>query len=79
MKVNGKEIEGIGFAYDGCHKIYVLANEEEKRQAQMAGYEIHNLHNLPKIWELSCSLRFISTWSLTDYYVLQGEQAVFEL
>ena len=29
MKVNGKEVKGIGIAYDGCHKIYII--EDEKR------------------------------------------------
>ncbi len=77
MKVNGKEIKGIGFAFDGCHKIYVVANEEERWQAKIAGYEMHDLHDLPKIWYMGCPLRFISTWSLTDYYVHQGEQATF--
>ena len=24
MKINGKQVTGNKFAYDGCHKIYIL-------------------------------------------------------
>lgn len=30
IKVNGQEIEGKEFAYDGCHKIYVIEDDEEE-------------------------------------------------
>lgn len=28
MKINGKEVIGKSFAYDNCHKIYVLEDGE---------------------------------------------------
>ncbi len=77
MKVNGKEIKGIGFAFDGCHKIYVVKDKQQAEQARGNGYEIHCLSELPQVWTNACPLRFISTWDLTDYYVHQSEQAVF--
>lgn len=77
MKVNGKEIKGIGFAFDGCHKIYVVKNKQQAQQAQESGYYTYQMHHLPHMWANACPLRFISTWDLTDYYVHQSEQAVF--
>lgn len=79
MKVNGKTIKGIGYAFDRCHKIYILADLAEWKQAKEYGFECWALKTLPKVWEYTCPLRFISTWSLTDYYVEQGENAVFEM
>lgn len=79
MKVNGKEIKGIGFAFDGCHKIYILRDEQQAEQAREWGYDICNLSELQTVWRISCPLRFISSWDLTEYYVHQGEQAVFTM
>ena len=78
MKVNGKKINGIGFAFNGCHKIYIVANKKEWNEAIANGYKCYSLRGLQAAWNDSCPLRFISTWSLTDYYVPQGEQATFE-
>ncbi len=78
MKVNGKTIRGIGFAYNGCHKFYILANMNEWKTAKEYGFQCHSLRSLQRLWNASCPLRFISTWNLSDYYVEQGEQAVFE-
>lgn len=78
MKVNGKEIVGEQIAYDGCHKIYVVANDEEAQKATSYGYGLMPISELPYIWSISCGLRFISPWNLNGYYVKQGEEAVFE-
>ncbi len=78
MKVNGQTIKGIGFAFDGCHKIYIVANEAESNEAKEMGYQIYPLNRLPGVWRDTCPLRFISSWDLTTYYVKQDEQAEFE-
>ncbi len=76
MKVNGKVIKGIGFAFDGCHKIYIVANETDANEAKEMGYRIYPLDRLPYIWRDSCPLRFISSWDLSTQYVRQYEQQV---
>ena len=76
MKINGKEIKAEMFAYDGCHKIYLLKNEDEESEAFHCGYDILSIENLRSIWEKSCYLRFISTWDLTECVVEQGEENV---
>ena len=40
MKVNGQTIVGEKFAYDGCHKMYVLETEQEEQEAIKFGYEL---------------------------------------
>ncbi len=80
MKINGKEIVGIGFAYDGCRKFYIIANEKEKKEAIFYGFEIHPLNKkeMEKLWKISCPLRYIGRYDLTEYYARFGEDAVFE-
>ena len=79
MKINGREVVGDKFAYEGCHKMYVLKNDQEVAEATEAGYEIHPIEELEEVYEDSCDLRFISPWDLDGYYVKQFENAVFEL
>ena len=78
MKVNGYEITQEMFAYDGCHKIYLIDSPSEQREAMENGYEIHHISELETIFEQSCGLRFISTWDLIEYPVPQFEPANFE-
>lgn len=78
MKVNGIEILGDRFAYDGCHKIYICECISEEEEAEELGYEILPIEVLEETWENSCPLRFISSWDLERKYVLQDEEAEFE-
>lgn len=78
MLINGKKVIGDYFAYDGCHKMYVCKNLQEVREAQEMGYTVYPIWILPEIYAESCPLRFISPFDLSDYYVQQCEEAVFE-
>ena len=78
MLINGKKVIGDYFAYDGCHKMYVCKNLQEVREAQEMGYTVYPIGILPEIYANSCPLRFISPFDLSDYYVQQCEEAVFE-
>ena len=78
MKVNGIEIIGSKFAYDGCHKIYIIEDEVDERKALELGYDIFIMDELEDAWNNSCELRFISNWKLNKYYVKQFENATFE-
>ena len=64
-------------AYDGCHKIYICEDDEDLKEAKEYGYQIHELDELKTLFEKSCPLKFIYNWSLTEYYVGQGEDAKF--
>ena len=64
------QIEGAkGIAFDGCHKIYVLMDDEQMSQMKAWGYdplisasemsETDMAHQLQEWYEESCGLRFI--------------------
>ena len=79
MKINGKETQAKSFAYDGCHKIYLLENEEEWEDALSNDYDVYPISMLQEKFYRSCSLRFISPWNLDKRnYVNQFEEAEFE-
>lgn len=52
------------FAYDGCHKIYIIENEEEKQKAQELKYAIIPIEELENVYYSSCPLRFVDFWNL---------------
>ena len=78
MKINGQEVVGESFAYDGCHKIYVIESIRDREDAKGSGYDIYPIKELKKKYNCSCGLQFISNWSLTKSYVNQLEDAEFE-
>lgn len=79
MKINNQETEAKKFAYDGCHKIYLIEDEADEKTAMEYEYKFFPIEELQKTYENSCSLRFISNWKLSKQYVKQFEQAVFEV
>ena len=78
VKINGKVVSGIGVGFEGCHKIYILENEEDKKLLIDYGYEIYKLKQLKDIWECSCPLRFISSVDLKTTFVEQCSNATIE-
>ncbi len=79
IKINNLDISNINkFAYDGCHKIYLIEDKEDEKQAIETGYLILDIEKLFEVWCESCSLRFINNWKLTKHYVKQFEKANFE-
>ncbi len=77
MKVNNKEIKGNEFAYDGCHKIYIIEDLEDKVNAIELEYDILPITELKNTFINSCDLRFINNWKLNTIYVAQFEKAIF--
>ena len=64
MKINNKEVEFKKIAYDGCHKIYLIQDEKDEKEALEYGYDFYDSTKLKELWDESCPLRFISTWKL---------------
>lgn len=52
------------FAYDGCHKIYILEDDDDLIEAQDLDYRILPIEKIENTYNLSCPLKFISTWKL---------------
>lgn len=78
LKINGKEVLGKEFAYDGCHKIYIIEDKEDREQAKEFGYSFYPISDLQSAYENSCELKFINNWKLDKTYVGQFENATFE-
>lgn len=76
MRINGKEITAKKFAFDGCHKIYLLDTTAQATEARLSGYRIHSIAKLKEAYNGSCGLKFISDWAL-ESYVSQFEEAIF--
>lgn len=64
------------FAYDGCHKIYIIEDDNDLRDAQETGYDILHIQELENTYNTSCPLRFISNWKLSKRYVKQCEDNI---
>ena len=79
MKINGLEVKGNKFAYDDCHKIYIIEDEDDIKEAKEIGYDIYDIKYIKEVFDYSCPLRFISNWKLNKGYVSQFENAEFEI
>ena len=77
LLINGIPVTGKKFAYDGCHKIYVIEDDEDLMQAEKAMYKIYPIKDIEACYENSCDLRFISNWKLNTFYANQFEKATF--
>ena len=77
MIINGLATNAIEFAYDGCHKIYLIEDDTDKKEALNDDYDILPISVLEEIYENSCELRFIHNWKLNKTFVAQFETAIF--
>lgn len=73
--INNYEFEASYFAYDGCHKIYILEDESDESEALDYGYEILPINLLKEKYNESCDLKFIRNWKLDKLYARQFENA----
>ena len=78
MRINGQETKAKEFAYDGCHKIYLIESENDRAAAEDCEYDILPISSLKKTFNKSCGLQFISNWKLSKHFVNQFEDAYFE-
>lgn len=78
MIINNNKVIGDKFAYDGCHKIYIIEDKNDFDDAIDYGYKIYDIKDLKKAYDDSCSLKFISNWKLTKAYARQFQECNFE-
>ena len=75
ITINNKKVNGHKFAYDGCHKIYIIENDEDLKEAENLKYDIYDINKLKEIYNESDRLRFIYNWECNEHYCYQGEFA----
>lgn len=76
LKINGVPIYANEFAYGDRYKLYILEDDEDKRQALGLDYDIKSIDEIEETYNNSCDFKFISTWKL-EPIVGQFEKAVF--
>lgn len=82
--INEKEVKGDKFVWDNCHKIYIIEDDNdlvdcmEKWGTLVNGTDLFDITEIERIYDNSCSLRFISNWKLDTHYIRQFEDAKFD-
>lgn len=71
------EITAKKFAFDNCHKIYILEDKEDLEQAEKYGYDILPISSLEIAYNNSCPLKFINNWKLDKVFIGQFESGEF--
>ena len=63
MKINGFDVDKYkAFAFDGCHKIYLLKTKKEIGEFKKMEYDIYKMDSgIIQCYLDSCPLRFIET------------------
>lgn len=76
LKINGIPVKAEEFAWDGCHKIYLVTTTRGRDDIVGCGYTLQPVSELPRAWEESCFLRFINPADLIGPALVdQGEDA----
>lgn len=75
ITINGTTTDAIEFAWDGCHKIYVVTDSKGRDELTEYGYDFYPIAELQDAWDQSCGLRFISSANLDISFVPQFEDA----
>jgi hypothetical protein len=68
-----EESQAVQFAYDGCHKIYLIADGDDLDEAKLYEYDIYPIERLESVFVGSCPFRFISSWKTKENYIEQCE------
>lgn len=76
MKINGQKITGDKFAWDRCHKFYIIEDEQDEIEAMNLNYHLYPMDLIQEYYNASCPLRFISNWKLDKQIVCQFEDEV---
>lgn len=82
--INGKSTNATEFAYDGCHKIYLIEDDQAETMFKAEQWSIYPIADLENIWQRSCFLRFVEGWcggeepQAYTRYVEQGDDLVLD-
>ena len=77
MTINGNVITATEFAFDNCHKIYLVNTQEDKDELTENGYDFYPIEQIKEAYEGSCSLRFIQDMTTFKDIVEQFKPAKF--
>ena len=72
VTINTSRVWADEFAWDGCHKIYIVTDQASRDELDGYGYNFFPIDELKETWDESCGLRFISDASLNQDYIPQS-------
>lgn len=64
LALNTFDTKANEFAFDGCHKFYLIQTKKDRADSLERGYDLYPMNRLPSMFQCSCPLRFINTWKL---------------
>ena len=76
-KYNLKSIDK--FFYDGCHKIYLIEDDDDIEDMYDNGWEDNDIYSIDELEEIllnSCPLVFIHNVKLTKDYLTQEQKTI---
>ena len=76
-KYNVKSIDK--FFYDGCHKIYLIEDDNDIEDMYDNGWEDNDIYSIDELEEIllnSCPLVFIHNVKLTKDYLTQSQHTI---
>ena len=68
-----------GFFFDGCHKIYIVEDNDDIAHFLTLGYNMDDFHVMDEIEDIyidACPLKFINNCKLTKTYARQFQKIV---
>jgi hypothetical protein len=83
-KITAIEESGWPIAFDGCHKIYFLQDDDRRAQAEEYGYAIYPSVLLKELINQSCFLVFVTRWGFDnadfehEWNIEQGSEDIYE-
>lgn len=80
MKISNHKIKAKEFFYDGCHKIYLIEDEKDKKDFFNRDWEESDIYPIEQIIEIymnACPLKFISTCKLKTIVPQAVSQVTF--
>lgn len=72
MIINGHKVTAKEFAFDGCHKIYLINSDEDRKELVDNGYEIKPIKEIMEAYRDSCELKFIQEMTTFKNIIPQG-------
>jgi hypothetical protein len=67
MKISNHKIKATHYFYDGCHKIYLIEDDQDKQNFFNMGWtelDIYPINTIIDTYECACPLKFIQTCKL---------------
>jgi hypothetical protein len=80
MKISNRRIKATHYFFDGCHKIYLIEDDQDKQNFFNMGWtelDIYPINTIIDTYECACPLKFIQTCKLKTIVPQAVSQVTF--